>query len=155
MTPLAVGHGKPSAGAEVILHVDDDEGVVGSDLHRFGRLPLRTILEAGGPEKKAVTWGLKPMFILRYFCKGRLIVSSMVRGGGSFWMLCAIQKRILRPAYPTRCAGPRRAGSQEDREKAGALRGRRMVMTVSGAADRDAWSLGEEASTSVMVVVMR
>ena len=30
---VAVGDGQGAAGAEVILHVDDDEGVGGGDLH--------------------------------------------------------------------------------------------------------------------------
>ncbi len=30
---IAVGNGERPAGAEVVLHVDDEEDVVGSDLH--------------------------------------------------------------------------------------------------------------------------
>ena len=46
---VAVGYGQRATGAEVVLHVDDNEDVLGGDLHIGLRLVLSTFVAYDGP----------------------------------------------------------------------------------------------------------
>jgi hypothetical protein len=46
---VAVSNGERAGGAEVVLHIDDQEYVMGSDFHLFSPLPLSQTTPASEP----------------------------------------------------------------------------------------------------------